>query len=504
MEPDLEYGIPMESPQNIYNTKGEVTQESQVREQPGAQQRYRFSPTVWSHILILGDDILFLGLLVLVLLLTPHLNLELRVSGHELINPWYLKILWGCLALISWSIAIRITQAQEFVNASNPFKSPLYVLCALVLTFIIWVSLTYPIIISGIVYSRALLFFLILVAPALIIWRVLLAEAINLPRFRCQAVILGINTAGETLVRELRSAKRSSINILGYISEGLDGRLHSDGLPVLGGRSTLRRLIQSGMVDMVIMAIDYKASPELFQEAIESVQLGFSVVPITMVYENFSGKIPVEQIGDQWYMALQSKGIIPLLYLFWHKVIDLAFGLLGTLVLILILPVLGTLIYLDSPGPIFYSQERVGQYGRKFYMRKFRSMCINAQRPRSLVWLAQGDVTKIGRYLRATHLDELPQALNILRGEMSLIGPRPEREEYISELGKASWFYRCRLNVKPGLTGWAQVNYGYGNTSQDELVKLQYDLYYIKHRSFMLDICIILKTIVEVVLCHGK
>ena len=137
-------------------------------------------------------------------------------------------------------------------------------------------------------------------------------------------------------------------------------------------------------------------------------------------------------------------------------------------------------------------------------MRKFRSMCINAQRPRSLVWLAQGDVTKIGRYLRATHMDELPQALNILRGEMSLIGPRPEREEYISELGKASWFYRCRLNVKPGLTGWAQVNYGYGNTSQDELVKLQYDLYYIKHRSFMLDISIILKTIVEVVLCHGK
>ncbi len=136
-------------------------------------------------------------------------------------------------------------------------------------------------------------------------------------------------------------------------------------------------------------------------------------------------------------------------------------------------------------------------------MRKFRSMCINAERPGSPVWLAQGDVTKIGRYLRATHLDELPQALNILRGEMSLIGPRPEREEYVSELGKANWFYRCRLKVKPGLTGWAQVNYGYGNTSQDELVKLQYDLYYIKHRSFMLDICIILKTIVEVVLCHG-
>lgn len=502
MQPDLEYGIPMEPSQSVALPEGEITQEPQVRELPGAQRRHRFSQTVWRHILILGDEILFLALLALVLVLTPHLNLELRVSSHEL-NPWYLKILWGFLALISWSVAVRITQAQELANASNPFKSPLCVLFALVLMLIFWVMLTYPIIISGIVYSRAVLFFLILAAPALGVWRVTFAEIINLPRFRRQAVIVGVNTAGETLVRELRSAKRSSINILGYISEGLDGRLHSDGLPVLGGRSTLRRLIQSGMIDMVIMAIDYKASPELFQEAIESVQLGFSVVPLTIVYENFSGKIPVEQIGDQWYMALQSKGIIPLLYLFWHKVIDLAFGLLGTLVLILILPVLGTLICLDSPGPIFFNQERVGQYGRKFYLRKFRSMCINAERPGSPVWLTQGDVTKIGRYLRATHLDELPQALNILRGEMSLIGPRPEREEYVSELGKANWFYRCRLNVKPGLTGWAQVNYGYGNTSQDELVKLQYDLYYIKHRSFMLDICIILRTIVEVVLCHG-
>src|SRR5712692_3550276 len=114
MQPDLEYGIPMES---------------QAREQPGAQQRHRFSPTVWSHILKLGDEILFLVLLALALVLTPHLNLELRISGYEL-NPWYLKILWGFLALISWSLAIRLTQAQEFVNASNLFKSPLYVLCA--------------------------------------------------------------------------------------------------------------------------------------------------------------------------------------------------------------------------------------------------------------------------------------------------------------------------------------------------------------------------------------
>jgi len=204
-------------------------------------------------------------------------------------------------------------------------------------------------------------------------------------------------------------------------------------------------------------------------------------------------------------MALPSEGIVPLLYLCWRKVVDVTFGLLGLVVLILILPVLAPLIYLDSPGPIFYRQERLGRYGRKFYMYKFRSMHTHAEQAGLAVWTSKGDtrVTRIGRLLRATHLDELPQVLNILRGEMSLIGPRPEYGENVSELERASLFYRCRMTTKPGLTGWAQVSYGYGTACQDELVKLQYDLYYIKHQSFMLDIVIILKTIVEVMLCHG-
>jgi exopolysaccharide biosynthesis polyprenyl glycosylphosphotransferase len=503
MQPDFEYHISTVSPQNTH--KGmEVAQEPQGRKHHGMHPQ-RLSPMAWRFILILGDEVLLVTLLAAVLLTTPHLDLHLRASNYE-INPWYLKILWGVLALMSWSIAVRITQAQELKSASNRLKSPLYVMFALVLMLIFWIALIYPIIISGVVYSRAMLFFLILAVPALSAWRVTLAEVISLPRFRRQAVIVGVNTAGDAIVRELRSAKRTSINVLGYISESSDERLQSEELPVLGGGSALRRMAQNGMIDMVIMAIDYNASPELFQEAIKAAQLGLSVVPITMVYENITCKIPVEQIGDQWYMTLSTEGIIPLLYLCWCKVIDFSFGLLGTVVLILVLPVLALLIYLDSPGPIFYKQERVGYQGRKFFMYKFRSMRTDAEQPGSAVWPTKADarVTRIGRFLRATHLDELPQVFNILRGEMRLIGPRPERPEYSSDLEKTSLFYRYRLAVKPGLTGWTQVQYGYGNASQDELVKLQYDLYYIKHRSFMLDISIILKTVVEVVLCHGQ
>lgn len=221
----------------------------------------------------------------------------------------------------------------------------------------------------------------------------------------------------------------------------------------------------------------------------------------------FIGATPLyEDSGASLSLDLSSEQTISRLYLYWHSILDLTFGLCGLLVLLLILPILALLIYLDSPGPIFYSQERIGCQGRKFRMHKFRSMHTNAEQAGCPVWTTHNDtrVTRVGHFLRATHLDELPQVLNILRGEMSLIGPRPEREAYAIELEKANPFYRYRSVVKPGLTGWSQVKYGYGDTAQDELIKLQYDLYYIKYRSFALDTTIILKTIVEVLLYRGK
>lgn len=193
------------------------------------------------------------------------------------------------------------------------------------------------------------------------------------------------------------------------------------------------------------------------------------------------------------------------LYLIWRAIMDVTFGLGGLIFMCCALPFLALLIYLDSPGPIFYTQERVGYKGRKFIVYKFRSMTNGAERRGQAIWAVKGDprVTRIGRFLRASHLDELPQVLNILRGEMSLIGPRPERPEYAAELEAINSLYRQRLSVKPGLTGWAQVNYGYGTTSKDELEKLEFDLYYIRYQSFLLDIRVLLRTVREVVLCHG-
>lgn len=193
-------------------------------------------------------------------------------------------------------------------------------------------------------------------------------------------------------------------------------------------------------------------------------------------------------------------------YPLWSRTRDIVFGLIGCLLIVLLLPLLAPLIYLDSPGPIFYSQERVGLHGHLFRIYKFRSMHVEASRTGHLMWAQVHDprVTRIGRFLRCTHIDELPQMWNILRGDMSLIGPRPPLPAFSCKLEKALPDYRRRMMVKPGLTGLAQVNHHYGDTLEDERIKLNYDLYYIAHRSCKLDIQIIMKTILEILSGHGR
>jgi lipopolysaccharide/colanic/teichoic acid biosynthesis glycosyltransferase len=209
---------------------------------------------------------------------------------------------------------------------------------------------------------------------------------------------------------------------------------------------------------------------------------------------------------EQISMMQLEKKIAPLYYPCWCIFVNLIFGLFGLLILFFILPVLALLIYLDSPGPIFYTQERLGYKGSTFRMYKLRSMHADTKQTGSLVRTAKCDlrVTRIGRFLRITHLDELPQVLNILRGDMNLIGPRPEQPAIAAMLEQVTPLYKARLNIKPGLTGWAQVMYHYTNTQQGDAVKLKYDLYYIANRSLRLDIKIILKTIIEMLFGYGR
>jgi exopolysaccharide biosynthesis polyprenyl glycosylphosphotransferase len=504
MQSNLESGIPETTPQPPYQeeeaSQGEITM-PYAKLSKFISARKRPSSTVWQLILVSGDVLLLL--VIFGLLFRFHIMPGAQTSVLELQQE---RLMWICLALVSWGIAAAMTQAQHLSYASNRFKGPCCAFFALLLMCIFWTFLADVLLHITLINSVKLdLFFLGVAIPGFSIWRFLFAEIKHLPRFHLRAAIVGVNPAGKMVAQELKNSRSSSVRVLGYIGENTEERSYHNGLPILGDRDTLHYLVYHNMIDIIIIALEYGANPGLFKEAIDATQFGISVVPMTVVYENCTGKIPVEHVGEQWYAALQSEHVISPLYLFWKKGFDLVCGTLGLLLLGLVTPILALCIYLDSPGPIFYSQERVGFRGKAFRIYKFRSMRVDAEGKGQAIWASKSDsrITRVGHFLRATHLDELPQLFNILRGEMSMIGPRPERATFIKELEKTIPFYGHRLAVKPGLTGWAQVKYRYGSSDNDALIKLQYDLYYIKRQSFMLDLFIILNTVIEVLYRRG-
>ena len=238
----------------------------------------------------------------------------------------------------------------------------------------------------------------------------------------------------------------------------------------------------------------------------DCLELDVEIVPMPLLYEQLTGRVPVEHVGDNWYVSMPvNHSGTGTLWPLVKRVMDVALASIGLVLLTVATPFIAAAIYLDSPGPIFYTQERVGKGGRRFRAYKFRSMVPDAETGEA-VWAAKGDkrITRVGRLLRKTHVDELPQFVNILKGEMSAVGPRPERPEFVEELAREVPFYRVRHAVRPGMAGWALVKHGYGGSREATLLKLQYDLYYVKHQSLWLDIVVLLKTLVDSLSLRGR
>jgi exopolysaccharide biosynthesis polyprenyl glycosylphosphotransferase len=296
--------------------------------------------------------------------------------------------------------------------------------------------------------------------------------------------------------------------LIGFIDD--DAQLHGkrwQDVSILGDRYDLLPELDRRAVDEIVLAVSKPIDNELLQLFVDCHERGISVTPMPVLYEKLSGKVAVEHIGSQWYAALPlTKNSFDTLNRVGKRLLDLVCGLIIGAIFVTIFPFVAIAIKLDSPGAIFYQQERVGQYGKKFTVCKFRSMVQNAERNGKAQWATKGDarITKVGQFMRKTRIDELPQVINVLRGEMSMVGPRPERQQFIDELQYKIPFFRTRLAAKPGLTGWAQVNYGYGSTIEDAVIKLQYDLYYLKHWSPWLDLKILLRTFAVVFKMQGQ
>ena len=244
----------------------------------------------------------------------------------------------------------------------------------------------------------------------------------------------------------------------------------------------------------------------LYNQLLLLLKSGFSIREYTQVYENITQRMPIEHFGRDFYIYFPfSRSNHNKFYLVLVKILESFLAIFGFIICaIFITPILLANLFFNQ-GKLFYTQERVGLNGEIFKIYKFRTMIVNAEQDQA-VFATKNDlrVTKFGKILRKTRIDELPQFINILKGNMSLIGPRPERPFFVTALSKEIPFYDTRHVIKPGLTGWAQVNSSYGESAADSLIKLQYDLYYIKHRSVFLDLNIIIKTISTILFYRGQ
>jgi exopolysaccharide biosynthesis polyprenyl glycosylphosphotransferase len=352
-----------------------------------------------------------------------------------------------------------------------------------------------------------ILYFAVFGFASLTAWRLAHAWLFSHSAFARRTLVVGAGWAGRTIAQAIRELRNPTYQLLGFVDDDPVKHQHTiAGLPVLGTHQDLLRLVQAHQVSDIILAITGEIHGELLQALMDCHEQGISIIPMADLYEEITGRIAVEHLGNHWHVMLPldhpgTHSVYPVL----KRAMDIVVATAGLVIFGLMLPFIAVAVYLDSPGPIFYTQERIGKGGRPFRVYKIRTMRPNAEE-NGAVWATENDprVTRVGRILRKASLDELPQFLNVLRGEMSIVGPRPERPVFVRQLARELPFYRLRHSVKPGMAGWALIHYGYTSSVEDALVKLQYDLYYIKHQSLRLDLYILLRTLGRMLSFQGR
>ncbi len=414
---------------------------------------------------------------------------------------------WFLLWTLLWLVAASMFDAYDLKTAANAFTSASAVIKALVVTYLVYLFIPY--ISPPLPMSRLAGLLLFLFAMCFVVaWRIFYASVFVQPVFRRRALIVGAGKAGTALVCTLQTEAASDYQVHGFIDDDPTKQGTSvAGVPVLGTSQELLSIAQREEVSDVILAVTHvhTMNEPLFRAVMDCHEQGIHVTTMPDVYESVSGRVAVEHIGRRLHLVLPLHSSTQRIYEVLKRLLDVVLASLGLAAFVACLPFIIVATKLDSRGPVFYVQERVGQGGRIFRVIKLRSMVEGAEPNGQAVWATGNDtrITRVGKFMRRTRLDEVPQLVNVLKGEMSLVGPRPERPQFVAELAEQIPFYRARHAVKPGLTGWAQVKYRYGSSVEDALIKLQYDLYYIKHRSLYLDLLILAKTILVMVSFKG-
>lgn len=354
---------------------------------------------------------------------------------------------------------------------------------------------------------QILYFFLTLIA-SILLWRLAYIYLIESPRFYKRVLLVAEISNLEGLVKAL-DAKDPNYKIVGFINSepSHEDTIKYNGLPEFKAKDFLEVIQKEQVSEVLVASFNAEAIiAEVYHDLMLLLERGFKIREYTQVYEQMLQRVPIQFVGKDFYKYFPfSRSNENKLYIFFHRLFDIIISLLGLAFGLVVLPFIYLGNLFGNKGPLFYKQERIGRNSKSFEILKLRTMITDAEKE-GAKWAQKNDkrITPFGKFLRRSRLDEIPQFVNVLKGEMSIIGPRPERPFFVNELSRIIPFYETRHIIKPGLTGWAQVNERYGASVEDSLTKLQYDLYYIKHRSVFLDINIFLKTISTILYYRGQ
>jgi sugar transferase (PEP-CTERM system associated) len=351
-----------------------------------------------------------------------------------------------------------------------------------------------------------LLVYLPLAMLAILLWRTLHQWLAGQEAFSENVLIVGTGVSAQQVAMEMLARPPLGYHVTGFLGEHqaeVGRRLVNPS--VVGTVANLLELVEQLNVKRIVVALEDRRGKMPVKELLSCRMAGIAVEEATSFYERLTGKILVNNLRPSWLVFSQGFNK-PRLLRTSKRLAELIVALVSLVFAAPVMALIAIVIRLDSRGPASYTQERVGEKGTPFHLIKFRTMRVDAEAKTGPVWAQTGEdprVTRIGRLLRKSRLDELPQLFNVIRGEMSFVGPRPERPHFVEHFRKIIPYYDERHTVKPGITGWAQVKFRYGATIEDAEEKHQYDLYYIKHMSFLLDFTILADTLKVVVFGKG-
>ncbi|WP_338769327.1 TIGR03013 family XrtA/PEP-CTERM system glycosyltransferase [Massilia sp. METH4] len=447
---------------------------------------------------------------VLILIGSFYVGAGLRIfDGEEFVLPkldhFFMSACVFAAAIVFSMSALGMYQVKVSEGLRNPIfmqLMPSFAMGFCILTLVFYVA-------PDLYFGRGILVLVFCISgTGIVLARMVFLKTAELSILESRIIFVGCgNLAKECGELVTRSGNYHKYHIAGYVPvPGEDVSVPRDRLLALEPGKPLVQLAQQYRVSEIVVSVQNRRGGTFpIKELLDCKLYGISVTDSTTFFERETCQIRVDSVQPSW-LVFGGGFDQSWVRAFMKRSFDVAASLLLLLVSLPVMLVTALAIYIEDRAPIFYSQERVGMDGHVFRVLKFRSMFTNAEQGGKPQWAAKNDprITRVGNIIRKLRIDELPQILNVLKGEMSFVGPRPERPYFVEQLTERVPYYNVRHSIKPGITGWAQVRYGYGDSVDDAVQKLQYDLYYVKNNSLLLDVLVLIDTFKVVMFRGGR